>query len=138
MSYVDRLALRMLKSRPVVLLTEVDVRELLVLARARLARWIAPKRKPPVQLIETVAPDGVEIPSALRPTRPVTLPSPEVLDQMRGEMEFRDWTSVEICRGSKKGCDGSNQRECRYCYSVRWYDKRPSDEILQAIERGDA
>lgn len=97
------------------------------LARARLARWIAPERKPPAH-----APSPT--PAAAPPEIPPA--NAAYLDRARGMMEINGWRAVAVCRGSRKGCTGA--RECPFCAWVYWHDKRPSAEILQAIERGDA
>lgn len=114
--------------------------DLVTIVRARLARWIAPRRKPPASLIikreETCGTQATPS-SGSQVLRPDIAPaSVEWLDRARGMMEINDWNAVAVCRGSKKGCTG--ERDCKFCGWVSWHDKRPSAEIIAALERGDA
>ena len=135
---------RLLLSETARLLCEADVRELLTLARARLARWIAPKRKPPIApqatIAEVLAARGYqEIPLVPRPAREIGLPSVAQLEHMRGVGKLHGAPAVKICRGSDKGCGGAEDlSRCEDCYTVHWWDKRHGGEILEAIKRGDA
>jgi hypothetical protein len=140
----------------------LDYPELMALARARLARWISPKRKPPV-LIQVEATYGVEAaPNAtiaevlaargyrevkleMPRTDPEPLPPAEIteeriryLNHCRGVSKLQGQPEMKICRGPRRGCIGSDQDNCIECYRVQWWDRRSSAEILKAMERGDA
>lgn len=65
-------------------------------------------------------------------------PSVEEVDHARGQCAVENWPQLKICRGPGKGCNNSSIARCPDCYVVPWHDKRPSAEILRAMERGDA
>jgi hypothetical protein len=64
--------------------------------------------------------------------------SVEQLDHWRGVACVENWPNIKLCRGPGKGChDWQERQACDDCYRIGWYDKRPSAEILAAMERGD-
>lgn len=128
----------------------LEYSDLFTLARARLARWIAPRAKPAATIAEVLEAAGYreltlvpqpagEIPVVPRPARNVALPSAAELDRFRGVMKLQGAPEIKICRGSDKGCAGCEDlTRCEDCYVVRWHDTRTGGEILEAIKRGDA
>jgi hypothetical protein len=78
--------------------------------------------------------------SAAAPAPSFRLPSPEDPDRARGHCALADMPGVKICRGPARGCASAphEQPRCANCYIVPWHDRRPSAEILAAMERGDA
>lgn len=113
-------------------LAGLELGDLVTLARARLARWIAPAPRSALRIKRQ------ETYGAQPSPRGIGLPSVQVLDHFRAYMAAHDQPWVKVCRGSDKGCSGGDLLTCRDCYTIAWWDKRSSAEILEVMRRGDA
>lgn len=62
------------------------------------------------------------------------------LDHLRGIAAREGWPEMRLCRGPKKGCNRycDPPEDCSSCFIVPWHERRPSAELIQAMERGDA
>lgn len=113
----------------------------LTLIGAWLIRDLDAQRKPAAQAAaEPIAvPGPIEAPTAIKP-HAWRLPTPQEIDHARGECAAHSLPSLKICRGPGKGCGRgwNEQQHCQDCYRVAWHDRRPSAEIIAAMERGDA
>jgi hypothetical protein len=130
----------------------------MALARARLARWISPKRKPPVLEVEAAArrrtrrsPTSLaargyrEVKLEMPRTEPEPLPPAEITEEriryaqsLPRRLEAPGTPEMKRLPRPRRGCDRRDQDNCIECYRVQWWDRRSSAEILKAMERGDA
>jgi hypothetical protein len=113
-------------------------------ALARGGLWLLEtdaQRKPPQRATpEPIAvPGPIEAPTAIKP-QAWRLPTPQEIDRARGECAAHGLPQLRICRGPGKACARvwNEQGHCPDCYIVAWHDRRPSAEIIAAMERGDA
>lgn len=100
----------------------------------------APRRKPAAPAREPL-PGVSEDQSGLVARLKWRMPTPQELDYARActtSHPSPHANATFICRGPLKGCVRDTQDNCPDCYRVFWHDRRSSDEILQAMERGDA
>ena len=152
--------------RFLVMIGETDVRELARLALLRLGRWLGragvrlqaaalrsagvvgvgvAERKVPAlaspPAAEPIAvPGPVETPLAVKRVH-WRLPTPDEVDRARGDCSAHALAHLKNCRGPGKGCarlGWEEQKTCPDCFLVHWHDRRPSADIVEAMERGDA
>lgn len=88
---------------------------------------VAAKRKPPARVEALPAPRW-------------RMPTSDEVDYARACVRADERPAMNctfICRGPAKGCQRDSIAECPDCFRVWWHDRRPSAEIIQAMERGD-
>lgn len=101
------------------------------------------ERKPPRPAPAAADPikvDGpIDNPTRI-PERRWRMPTPDEVDRARGECAAHALPHLKICRGPGKGCTTQwlEQQRCVDCYQVHWHDRRPSEQVIASLERGDA